>query len=272
MNFSKRRKLIWEQDSQEGVENPKTKALLEWLIENGFVSEDITLDDIIQSNDYYKVSTFEVDGMEFGVGTEYEMDMSTKENISDFVDDEGLDSFNKNFVEQYLDVKEVVSKFEDIYDDIVREEPEEYLREVDRMLSKSESEQVEVLENRVLGIQKNIEQFENMPERKTDRYFDIKIGELKEALENFNEEIEDIKSDPSGDFNEEDIQEVIDGLVDEVRRDPLHYVTEWDIPLKDVIDVDELIQGMVDLEGYEALARYDGVIHEKYNFYIFRID
>ena len=107
MNFSKRKKLIWEQDSQESIENLKAKVLLKWLIENGEVSEDTTLDDIEQSNDYYEVPTFEVDGMEFGVGTEYEMEMSTKENITDFVNEEGLDSFNKDFVEQYLDVEGV---------------------------------------------------------------------------------------------------------------------------------------------------------------------
>ena len=276
MNFSKRKKLIWEQDSQESIENLKAKVLLKWLIENGEVSEDTTLDDIEQSNDYYEVPTFEVDGMEFGVGTEYEMEMSTKENITDFVNEEGLDSFNKDFVEQYLDVEEVTRRFEYIYDDIVRDAPEEYLQEEERMLSRSESEQVEVLENRASAAQKYIEQFENMPERKTDKYFNVKIEELKEALENYNVEIGEIKSSPSGDFPEELVQGVIDDLVSDVKSDPLHYVTEWDIQLKDVIDVDELIQGMIDLEGYETLSRYDGVIHEIYEngrtFYIFRID
>jgi hypothetical protein len=276
MNFSKRKKLIWEQDSQVSIENLKAKVLLEWLIENGEVSEDTTLDDIVQSNDYYEVSTFEVDGMEFGVGTEYEMEMSTKENISDFVNEEGLDSFNKDFVEQYLDVEEVTRRFEGIYDDIVRDAPEEYLEEEDRMLSRSEFEQVEVLENRASAAQKYIEQFENMPERKTDKYFNVKIEELKEALENYNVEIGEIKSSPSGNFPEELIQGVIDDLVSNVKSDPLAYVNEWSIELNDVIDVDELIQGMIDLEGYETLARYDGVIHEIYEngrtFYIFRID
>lgn len=276
MNFSKRKKLIWEQDSQGSIENLKAKVLLEWLIENGEVSEDTTLDDIVQSNDYYEVSTFEVDGMEFGVGTEYEMEMSTKENISDFVNEEGLDSFNKDFVEQYLDVEEVTRRFEGIYDDIVRDAPEEYLEEEDRMLSRSEFEQVEVLENRASAAQKYIEQFENMPERKTDKYFNVKIEELKEALENYNVEIGEIKSSPSGNFPEELIQGVIDDLVSNVKSDPLTYVNEWSIELNDVIDVDELIQGMIDLEGYETLARYDGVIHEIYEngrtFYIFRID
>jgi hypothetical protein len=276
MNFSKRKKLIWEQDSQESVENLKVKVLLEFLIENGEVSDDTTLDDIEQSDDYYEVPTFEVDEMRFGVGTEYEMEMSAKENISDFIDQEGLDSFNTNFVREFLDVEEVIIRFRDIYDDMVRDAPEEYLKEEDRMLSKSESQQVEVLENRVLTVQKYIEQFENMPERRTDKYFNIKITELAEALEIYNEEIEEIKSSPSGNFPEELIEEVIEDLLNDVRSNPLQSVNDWDIELSSVINVDDLIQGMIDLEGYETLASYDGVINEIYEngqtFYIFRID
>jgi hypothetical protein len=276
MNFSKRKKLIWEQDSQESLENLRARVLLEWLIENDEVLDDTTLDDIEQSDDYYEVPTFEVDEMRFGVGTEYEMEMSAKENISDFIDQEGLDSFNTNFVREFLDVKEVISRFRDIYDDMVRDAPEEYLKEEDRMLSKYESQQVEVLENRVLAVQKYIEQFENMPERRTDKYFNIKITELSEALEIYNEEIEQITSSPSGNFPEELIEEVIEDLLNDVRSNPLQSVNDWDIELSSVINVDDLIQGMIDLEGYETLASYDGVINEIYEngqtFYIFRID
>ena len=276
MNFSKRKKLIWEQDSQESIENLKAKVLLDWLIENDEVLEDTTLDEIEQSDDYYMVPTFEVDEMRFGVGTEYEMEMSAKENISDFIDQEGLESFNANFVRGFLDVEEVISRFRDIYDDMVRDAPEEYLKEEDRMLSKYESQQVEVLENRVLAVQKYIEQFENMPERRTDKYFNIKITELSEALEIYNEEIEQITSSPSGNFPEELIEEVIEDLLNDVRSNPLQSVNDWDIELSSVINVDDLIQGMIDLEGYETLASYDGVINEIYEngqtFYIFRID
>jgi len=276
MNFSKRKKLIWEQDSQESLENLRARVLLEWLIENDEVLDDTTLDDIEQSDDYYEVPTFEVDEMRFGVGTEYEMEMSAKENISDFIHQEGLDSFNTNFVREFLDVKEVISRFRDIYDDMVRDAPEEYLKEEDRMLSKYESQQVEVLENRVLAVQKYIEQFENMPERRTDKYFNIKITELSEALEIYNEEIEQITSSPSGNFPEELIEEVIEDLLNDVRSNPLQSVNDWDIELSSVINVDDLIQGMIDLEGYETLASYDGVINEIYEngqtFYIFRID
>jgi hypothetical protein len=276
MNFSKRKKLIWEQDSQESIENLKAKVLLDWLIENDEVLEDMTLDEIEQSDDYYMVPTFEVDEMRFGVGTEYEMEMSAKENISDFIDQEGLESFNANFVRGFLDVEEVISRFRDIYDDMVRDAPEEYLKEEDRMLSRSEFQQVRDLENKVLSVRKYIEQFENMPERRTDKYFDIKITELAEALEIYNEEIEEITSSPSGNFPEELIEEVIEDLLNDVRRNPLQSVNEWDIELSSVINVDDLIQGMIDLEGYETLASYDGVIHEIYEngqtFYIFRID
>jgi hypothetical protein len=276
MNFSKRKKLIWEQDSQESIENLKAKVLLDSLIENDEVLEDTTLDEIEQSDDYYMVPTFEVDEMRFGVGTEYEMEMSAKENISDFIDQEGLESFNANFVRGFLDVEEVISRFRDIYDDMVRDAPEEYLKEEDRMLSKSEFQQVRDLENKVLSVRKYIEQFENMPERRTDKYFDIKITELAEALEIYNEEIEEITSSPSGNFPEELIEEVIEDLLNDVRRNPLQSVNEWDIELSSVINVDDLIQGMIDLEGYETLASYDGVIHEIYEngqtFYIFRID
>lgn len=276
MNFSKRKKLIWEQDSQESIENLKAKVLLDWLIENDEVLEDTTLDEIEQSDDYYMVPTFEVDEMRFGVGTEYEMEMSAKENISDFIDQEGLESFNANFVRGFLDVEEVISRFRDIYDDMVRDAPEEYLKEEDRMLSRSEFQQVRDLENKVLSVRKYIEQFENMPERRTDKYFDIKITELAEALEIYNEEIEEITSSPSGNFPEELIEEVIEDLLNDVRRHPLQSVNEWDIELSSVINVDDLIQGMIDLEGYETLASYDGVIHEIYEngqtFYIFRID
>jgi hypothetical protein len=47
-------------------------------------------------------------------------------------------------------------------------------------------------------------------------------------------------------------------LVRDVKRDPLDYLREYGLPIKEYIDEDELAKGLVDSDGWGIMNSYDG--------------
>jgi hypothetical protein len=48
------------------------------------------------------------------------------------------------------------------------------------------------------------------------------------------------------------------GLVRSVRRDPLEYLKDYGLNIKEYVDEDELAQGLVDTDGWGVMNSYDG--------------
>ena len=76
-------------------------------------------------------------------------------------------------------------------------------------------------------------------------------------------EIDDIKENPDGDYPDDMIEEKIDELVDDAMSDPLGFLKEYDFKISDYVDADEVAQGVVDTDGVEVMAPYDGVVNEE---------
>jgi hypothetical protein len=90
-------------------------------------------------------------------------------------------------------------------------------------------------------------------------------------------EILSIKEDPDGNYPDHLIQQAIEDRMEDVRADPLSYASDWDLNIKDYVDMESLAKYIVDTDGYGvALARYDSEENEEYIlgklYYIFRID
>lgn len=237
---------------------------------------------IIPTGQFYDTTEFEVidsdvDGNRYAVGTEREMQSSCEEYIENLIDDIGYEGFSSNFVKGFLDEDAIVSEAEDIYENDVRDNPEAYFDDSQRMLSDSQEERIKILESTVEKINRTIEQFESMMDGENDEAIESKIEELQERLIESEEEIEEIKDDPDGDFPDELIDEKVSDLTDDVRRDPEWFLSEFGLNWNEYINKNEFIQGVIDADGYgHTINSYDGSADEVYVndqlFYVMRID
>lgn len=237
---------------------------------------------IIPTGSFYDTTEFEVidsevDDNRYAVGTDSEMQSSCEEYIENLIDDIGYEGFNAGFARGYLDDDAIASEAEDIYENDVRDNPEAYFDDSDRMLSDAQEERIRILEYTIQKVNNTIEQFESMMDGENDDAIQEKIEELQERLEEYESEIEEIKDDPEGDFPDEMIDDKVSELVSDVRSDPEWFLSEFGLNWDDYVNKDEFIQGVIDADGYgHTINSYDGTAEEIYVneqlFYVMRID
>jgi hypothetical protein len=73
-----------------------------------------------------------------------------------------------------------------------------------------------------------------------------KIDELNDMISELQDEIEEIESNPEGEFPQDLIDEKVEDLLSDVRSDPEHFMNEFGLEWEDYIDRDEFIEGVID--------------------------
>lgn len=274
--------LTAEYDNSDDVRTDLLNEIEELEDELNDYDDRIDVYNIIPNGDFYDATQFEVinsnvDGRGYAVGTDSEIQSSCEEYVENLIDDIGYEGFNSGFARNYLDEEAIVSEAEDIYDSDVRDNPEVYLDEDDRLLSDKQEEQIEILRSRISKINVAIEDFESRMNGEDDDEIEEKIQELKERLEEYEEEIEDIENDPDGDYPEELINEKVSDMVSNVKRDPESFLSDFGLNWNNFVNKDDFIQGVIDADGYgHTINSYDGTADEIYIkdqlFYVMRID
>ena len=280
MNFLKKKNVFWEQKSNKSdVNDPefRAKILLEWLIGNGELPEDATLDDISEESSYYQMDSFDVDGIGYAIGTDDETNDSCYEYLEDLIKTEGINFFNKEFLKSHIDTKMVIDYADDYFRHDVYDSLESYFEPNQRNLSHKQIEQVEILQMRKERLENGIQKFENIMGGENNEWMLSKIYEFNELIEEYELEIEDIESDPDGEFPDELIEDQISNLLRDVERRPISFLDEYGFEYYEFIDKDSLIEDVIESDGYgQLLGRYDGEAHEVMEngelFYIIRID
>ena len=218
----------------------------------------------------YNMSTFSVtspdyEGYEWTVGDDDQIKQAAFDSVKDLLSDVGYEGFNKRFVEQYIDADVVADEARDIYDYWVRDNPESYLDETDRELSKSQQKEID-------EYQEKIDKYTSFREKATERQenydsdsrewkaLEKGIDKLTDLISDLEYDIETIKEEPYGDWDEDKIEERIDDMVDDVKRNPLDWLKEMGIEkYDDYIDEDEFINAVIDEDGYyHTLNSYNG--------------
>ena len=221
---------------------------------------------ILHPEDYsnYGMTSFELldgDG-EYSVGTEEEMEKAALEQIENFIDDVGLDGFRQGYINDYIDEDEVARWFEDMFYDDVRESPESYFDEDDFEFTEEQQNRIEQLENQISEYEEEQSNTEDSDEY--DEYQDL-IDELQEELEGI-----EVDREPT----EEMIENAVESRLYDVRRDPVSYIDDYGLDIKNFIDIDELIKGVYEDDGYDGILTYDGtyeVVNIKgTDYYVFR--
>lgn len=258
------------------AENPEVDLLdeiSELEDEKDEISKKLNLYSLIPMNyGHYDMTGFEIiqgslEGNEYAVGTESELESSAHDYVEQLLDDVGYEGFNKGFVEQFLDEDQVADTARDDYEYDVNENPEVYLDEDDRELSSGQVDEIRLLERKNQQLQQQILAYESMMEETEDEdlldKYQEKIDDLQDLITDNEVEIDDIKSSPAGDYNEQKIEEKIEDLVEEVRRDPESYMNDRGLNFSDFIDKDKFIQGVIDSDGYGMINGYDGSYDEQ---------
>lgn len=235
---------------------------------------------LIPERDYYDLTQFEVidnndlSGLEFVVGDEYEMDSSAYEYIKQLLDDVGYEGFNKSFVMGHIDEDEVVEYAREFYERDLYDDPSNYIDESKRNLSQEQEENIDILKTKILQINGLIGRLRNDDESEG---VEDRISELEDEITDLEYEITEIESEPEGDFSEEDIEDALEGILSDVKRDPIYFMNEFGLDYKDFVNEREFIEAVVSADGYgQTLNHYDGsydevdILNKTYYIMVFR--
>ena len=205
---------------------------------------------------HYGLQQFEVlipgfKNNEYTVGTEEEMDEAALQYAKNYVDDVGADGFNESFIEDYLDVDAIVNMAEEDYDYQVRDYPDSYFSDSDYELTYEQEQRIEQLESQI----EDLEQQKLELDSDDENYYDYE-EDLDNQIEALQEELDSIEvnTEPT----EEMIENKVNELVRDVRRDPLDYLKNYGLDIKEYIEEDALAQGLVDSDGWGIMNGYDG--------------
>ena len=271
-------------DESENIETDLLDEISDLEEELQELENKIDVYNIIPTGKYYDCTEFEVidaglSDRTYAVGDEDEMDSSARERVESLLDDIGYDGFNQSFVRGFIDEDAVVDMAENYYSDDVEQNPDVFLDESDRELSLKQEEKIRILEFRIEKTKEEIENLESLRDydlEDTDE-IDSKIEELVDTITEYEDEIEEIKSEPDGEFPQELIDEKIRELVDDVRYDPESWLNQMGYDYNDYINKDEFIDGVISEDGYgHTLNGYDGNADEvkvlDTTYWVMRID
>lgn len=188
---------------------------------------------------------------EYTVGTEYEMDGALLEYAKNYIDDVGIEGFNQSFIENYIDEDYLKDYFEDWWRDDIYQNPDVYFNDDDFELTPEQEQRISEIEIEIEDYER--EQKELDPDDENyDEYYDD-FQNLIDELESEKEEIV-----PSTEPTDEMIEEVLEDRLYDVERNPMSYIKEYGLNIKNFIDEDKLAKGLADEEGYGLMNSYDG--------------
>jgi len=275
-------RLQLEYDNDENVRGDLLDEISELEDELDEFTSKIDVYNIVPTGNYYDMSEFEVidspvEGRRYAVGDEGEVKSSAYDYVEQLIDDIGYGGFNESFAKGFIDERAVLDYAEEFYEDDIRENPESYFDEEDRMLSDKQEEKIEQLKMRISQLESMIEKFEEEMDGENDDDLQERIDEMNERIEEMNDEITEIEEDPEGDFPEEKIDEAIQDKVSDVRYDVTSFMEDFGLNWEDYIDKDEFIDGVIDADGYgHTLNGYDGNADEQKVldkwYYVMRLD
>ena len=244
---------------------------------------------------HYGLTQFEnmVDGTEWAVGDEREMEQASREGVESMLDDIGFEGFNPSFIENHIDEDGVESYIRDFFNHDVYDNPESYLDDDNKEISSSQKQEIAELRQEEIELDTKRNELETQKEaydtgnedweEQYDAFNDM-ISEIEDRLLEIPDEIEEINNNPDGDYNEDDIEKVIDDRVSEYTSNIESFVNnfigveylQWILD-HDFIDKDAFIESVVDSDGYGiSLNSYDGDVNEEVidgrTYYIIRVN
>jgi len=271
-----------EYENDEEVRTDLLNSVQELEDELSEFDEHIDVYSIMPTGTFYDMTEFqlvnEVDIATYAVGDEDEMETSARDYVEQLIDDIGYEGFTKSFVMDYIDEDAVEDTIRESYEEDVYQNPDSYLDESDRELSTKQQDTIKLNNSKIEQLTRFIGNLEasldDIEDEDEEQDINDKIEETNDTITELEEEIEDIEQDPQGDYPRDLIDEKIDDLVSDVKRNIQYYMSEYSLDYKDYIDKDDFIKGLIDSDGYGMVNGYDGNVDEIYVkdtlFYVMR--
>ena len=234
---------------------------------------------LVPTGEYYLGMEFEIlnpdlQDRKYAVFDENEIHQTCEEYVENLIDDVGIAGLNPNFAKGYLDIETIADHAYDIYNEDVYNNPEVYLDESDRELSSRQESTIELNNKKIEDAENLIQELEEF-EVQNDSNSE-KIEELNEMIQELKDEIDEINDNPDGEYNSDAIDEKVDDLVSHARKNPEFFLEEMGLNWEEFVNKSELIEGMIDADGYGLISNYDGTVDEEEvlgeTYYIVRID
>ena len=239
---------------------------------------------------YYGLQQFEVvgaglDGYEYSVGDEEEMDEAAYEYAKNYIDEVGVEGFRMHFLENYLDTDAIEDYFRDVFYDDVRQTPEVYFDESEMPTTEEQDRRREELEEYIENVKGVIEKLERKqddlnntiedPDEYKKQWDEIeeRIRIIKGHIDDSQEEIDNMV--PEGEVTTQMVEDKVEELVSDKMADPRASLDEFGADISEYIDMEALARGLVESDGYAIMGSYDGTYDtENVNgtyYYIMRI-
>jgi peptidoglycan hydrolase CwlO-like protein len=226
---------------------------------------------------HYGLTQFEVlmggfRNKEYSVGDYDEMEEASLEYAKQYIDEVGVDGFREYFLQDNIDEDSLREYVSDSYEDDVWQNPEVYFNDNDFELTDEEEKRIEQLEEyieRMEEEQSNLEGEIEDPDEYSERY-----DEIQNMIDKAQEELDNIE--PDKEPTQEMVDRVIENLVDDALRDPVRYIRDNGLNIKNFIDEDELAKSLIESDGWGIMNGYDGQYDEvtinDTSYYVMRVN
>lgn len=245
----------WDVNNNDDISN-ETEALFKHLISEGVVEEGEDKYFIFPQfrNQYVGEYIWLGSGANdqtFQVYDDNNIFEAAKSDLQNIVDELGYEAFRSDIWNDFVDEDEARKWLYNNFESMVRDSPEDY--GAGRELSQEQKRYIEIYQSKIERLNKKLEDGGSTDEE---------VGEIKNDIYDYERLIEDFKGNPEGDYDEDQIENTIEELVDGEVDDFAGYMKNMgfeDDSILDFIDMDELFKHIISYDGYgQILNRYDG--------------
>lgn len=233
-------------------------------------------------DDWGYLYRFFVDKIQQGyvVGDEYDMENAAKQYLEELYDDISIDSLPDWLLEDAVDKDSVIEFFQELFEDDIRESPEDFLEDSDRDLSDEQRLEVQKIDFDLRDLNTKIAAFKLAQKNEKDpsklQFIEQTITKFRSRVNMLEEKREEIANSPEGDFTEQAIEMEIEVRMEDVERDPLEYLRNFDLDFKNYLDMDKVYELVLQNDGFGVMSSYDGEVNEEIVngdlFYIIRVE
>lgn len=251
----------WDVENNDKESN-ETEAIFEYLKENRSVEEG--------EDKYFLVNTkykhYGDSSVYMWLGSKnfeseyvvYEGDKiydAAKENLESLIDDVGFDAFREYVWENHIDERYVRDYLYEDYDEYVRTSPEDW--NIKRELTNQQKQYLEIHQANIDRLNQKLEE---------GGLTDEEVEEIENDIYDYEQLMEDINENPQGEYNEQEIEDTIEGMVEDNMDDIFNLLRGRgydNSALLDFVDVDAAIDYVIRTDGYgHVLNGYDGTENE----------
>ena len=247
----------WNVENDKRV-SEETEAIFDHLLSKGIVDEGEDKYNLYKerythygnSNFYTWLGNDKFES-EWVVYPDDEIEQAAYEKLESRIDELGYEAFYSHVWEDHLDDDEVRRWLYSYHEDSVRDDPDGW--NIKKDLTSQQERYVEIYEKKISNLKNKLNDQSLSEEQK---------NQIEDEIYDAEQLIEEIKENPEGDYNEDEIEETIEGMVDNDADDFASFIknTAYDPDfILDFVDKDSLINYVIRSDGYGSILNgYDG--------------